>query len=209
MISDTSFSPFLPPHTYTHTHTHTHTRTHTLPLLGALQGGSTVLKKIFPKALIWKTMVLVNSSPPPPPPPPSPRSPLQPEKNRQKTQRKSREAEACCSNDWAWVRTLFTYRRTTQPFPAPSLLISLSVSRSLFLTFNTQIHTHSFFNLLRLSPSVLPSLSLNVLLPPPPPPPPGNLSPQAQEPHMFLLMRLGPKSETQPCCNASHFSRLH
>lgn len=30
----------------------------------APQGGSTVLKKIFPKALITKTMVLVNSQPP-------------------------------------------------------------------------------------------------------------------------------------------------
>lgn len=51
------------------------------------------------------------------------------------------EQKACCSNDWAWVRTLFTYRRTTHPFPPPSLLISLSLS--LALCFSLLTHKYA------------------------------------------------------------------
>ncbi len=110
-------------------------------------------------------MVLVNSSPP------SPRSPLQPEKTRQKTQRKSREAEACCSNDWAWVRTLFTYRRTTHPFPAPSLLISLSLSLALCFSLLTHKYTHIPFLIFFVCLPLYYLISHSMFYCPPPPHP--------------------------------------
>lgn len=68
--------------------THTHTQTHTPSLLGALEGGSTVLNKIFPKALIRKTMVLVNSALHLPFPPPTRKK-----KHKTKTASKCRGAE--------------------------------------------------------------------------------------------------------------------
>lgn len=66
----------------------------------APQGGSTVLKKIFPKALITKTMVLVNSRPPHAHTTQTPPSPLHltlPQfcrKRRRKTQKKQNKKDS-------------------------------------------------------------------------------------------------------------------
>lgn len=112
--------------------------------LKAPQGGSTVLKKIFPKALIRKTMVLVNSQSPfrhahththahiplhlntilaaplPSPPYLTPQVWQKKKKKTENTKTKQKrfwQKEKRAFHWQAWVRALFTYRSTA---PSPS-----------------------------------------------------------------------------------------
>lgn len=114
--------------THTCVHALAHTRMHFSPRK-APQGGSTVLKKIFPKALITKTMVLVNSQPPhthiPRPHKPHPHpctSPYLTPQVLQKKKKKKKNTKTKQKRFWqrekrafhwqAWVRAIFTYRST-------------------------------------------------------------------------------------------------